>query len=103
MKECELGPIVNRELQQRVRPVNGVTAHKTVSKADVKHCAKIVQNFDKKWNLWEDSHGEKKDAEKPVRESLGYNVRLCLADKNMACLIDYAVLPQATDTIPADL
>ena len=76
MKECELGPIVNRELQQRVRPVNGVTAHKTVSKADVKHCAKIVQNFDKKWNLWEDSHGEKKDPEKPVRELLGYNVRL---------------------------
>ena len=80
MKECELGPIVNRELQQRVRPVNGVTAHKTVSKADVKHCAKIVQNFDKKWNLWEDSHGEKKDPEKPVRESLDHNV-LCILFK----------------------
>ena len=69
MKDCELGAIVNKELQQRVRPVNGVTAHRSVAKADIKHCAKIVQNFDERWNLWVESEEERKDREKKVLKS----------------------------------
>ena len=61
-----MGAIVNRELKQRVRPVNGITAHKQVIKADIKHAAKIVQNLDTKWGLWEDTEDEKKDEEKQV-------------------------------------
>lgn len=56
-----MGAIVNRELKQRIRPVNGVASDKQVAKADIKHLAKIVQNFDKRWNLWEDENEEKKD------------------------------------------
>ena len=72
VKDCELGAIVNRELQQRVRPVNGVTAHKTVSKQDVKHIAKIVQNMDKRSGLWQEPSEEKKDNEKPVSDRILY-------------------------------
>jgi len=61
-----MGAIVNRELKQRVRPVSGITAHKTVTKQDIKHAAKIVQNFDNRWNIWADDE-EKKDEEKEVR------------------------------------
>ena len=67
VKDCELGAIVNKELQQRVRPINGVTSHRSVAKSDIKHCAKIVQNFDKRWNLWVESEEERKDRQKKVR------------------------------------
>ena len=58
-----MGAIVNRELKQRVRPVNGIVAHRPVAKADIKHAAKIIQNLDHKWNIWDD---EKQDKEKTV-------------------------------------
>ena len=59
-----MGAIVNRELKQKVRPVNGVTNYPQVIKADVKLAAKIVQNLDKKWGLWEDKENEKSDSSK---------------------------------------
>lgn len=55
---------MNRELKQRVRPVHGITAHKPIVKQDIKLTAKIIQNLDSKWKLWEDVGEEKKDAEK---------------------------------------
>ena len=61
-----MGAIVNRELKQRVRPVNGITAHKAVTKADIKSAAKIIQNLDSKYSLWEDEEEEKVDKEKEV-------------------------------------
>lgn len=64
LRDCELGAIVNRELKQRVRPVHGITAHKPIVKQDIKLTAKIIQNLDSKWKLWEDVGEEKKDAEK---------------------------------------
>lgn len=30
LRDCELGAIVNRDLSRRIRPVNGITAHKQV-------------------------------------------------------------------------
>ncbi len=62
---------MNRELKQRVRPINGLSLHKQVIKQDIKHAAKIVQNYDNKWNLWDDND-EKKDAEKEVCISPGF-------------------------------
>jgi hypothetical protein len=64
LRDCEMGAIVNRELKQRVRPVNSVSADRQVAKADIKHLARIVQNFDKRWKLWEDEQPEKKDENK---------------------------------------
>ena len=54
LRDCELAPIVNRDLSRRVRPVNGVTAHKTICKNDIKLCAKIAHSLDEKSGLWKD-------------------------------------------------
>lgn len=43
---------VNRDLSRRVRPVNGITAHKTIVRSDIKLCAKITYNLDNKASLW---------------------------------------------------
>lgn len=55
LRDCELAPIVNRDLSRRVRPVNGVTNHKTVCKSDIKLCARIAHSLDEKYNLWKDA------------------------------------------------
>lgn len=55
LRDCELGAIVNRDLSRRVRPVNGITAHKTICKSDIKLCAKIAYSLDEKANLWRES------------------------------------------------
>ncbi|XP_060555342.1 serrate RNA effector molecule homolog [Ruditapes philippinarum] len=64
LRDCDLGATLNRELKQRVRPVSGITAHKNVVKQDIKLAAKIIQNFDDKWRIWDDPESEKKDCEK---------------------------------------
>lgn len=55
LRDCELAPIVNRDLSRRVRPVNGITAHKTICKNDIKLCAKIAHSLDEKSGLWKDA------------------------------------------------
>lgn len=52
LRDCELAPIVNRDLSRRVRPVNGITAHKSVCKNDIKICARIAHSLDEKYGLW---------------------------------------------------
>lgn len=52
LRDCELGAIVNRDLSRRVRPINGITAHKTIVRSDIKLCAKIAFNLDTRANLW---------------------------------------------------
>jgi hypothetical protein len=68
LRECDMGAIVNRDLQQRIRPVNGLTAHQQVAKSDVKNAAKIIQNFDNRWNMWDDVD-DKSDTQ---RQSFGF-------------------------------
>ncbi|XP_054736326.1 serrate RNA effector molecule homolog isoform X2 [Anastrepha obliqua] len=53
LRDCEMGAIVNRDLSRRVRPVNGMTAHKSIVRADIKLCAKIALNLDEKFKLWD--------------------------------------------------
>nr|Q28WQ8.2 RecName: Full=Serrate RNA effector molecule homolog; AltName: Full=Arsenite-resistance protein 2 homolog [Drosophila pseudoobscura pseudoobscura] len=52
LRDCEMGAIVNRDLSRRVRPANGITAHKQVVRSDIKLCARIVMNLDEKFKLW---------------------------------------------------
>ena len=66
LRDCELGATLNRELKQRVRPVNGLTVHKAVARNDIRLAARIIQNLDRKWGLWVDQEEEKKDEEKDV-------------------------------------
>lgn len=53
LRDCELGAIVNRDLSRRVRPINGITAHKQIVRSDIKLCAKIAFNLDLKAGLWQ--------------------------------------------------
>lgn len=58
MRESELGAIVNRDLSKRIRSVNGVTNHRQVARNDMKLCANIINNFDKRSGLWQPIEGE---------------------------------------------
>lgn len=58
LRDCELGAIVNRDLSRRVRPVNGVTNHKTIIRNDIKLCAKIIHNLDEKNPLWTETSSD---------------------------------------------
>ncbi|KAK3089966.1 hypothetical protein FSP39_008080 [Pinctada imbricata] len=70
LRDCELGATLNRELKQRIRPVNGISAHKQILRSDVKLAAKIIQNLDNKWGIWEEPEEEKKDKTKELTFSL---------------------------------
>jgi len=53
LRDCDMGAIVNRDLSRRIRPVNGISQHKQVVKNDIRLAAKIVQNYDKRHNLFQ--------------------------------------------------
>lgn len=55
LRDIELSPIVNRDLARRVRTVSPFTNNKRVVRNDMKLCAKIIGNLDKKFGLWIDS------------------------------------------------
>ncbi|XP_067627110.1 serrate RNA effector molecule homolog isoform X1 [Eurosta solidaginis] len=78
LRDCEMGAIVNRDLSRRVRPVNGMTAHKTIVRADIKLCAKIAMNLDEKFELWDKDavtvkiEGEKSKGNGEAASSYGF-------------------------------
>ena len=53
LRECELGPIVNRDLTRRIRTVNGITVDRKVVRNDIKLAAKVITNLDSRWGLWQ--------------------------------------------------
>ena len=61
LRDCELGPIVNRDLQRRVRTVSGITVDKKVVRNDIKLAAKVITNLDKRWGLWEKEKNKKEE------------------------------------------
>lgn len=72
LRDCELGAIVNRDLSRRVRPINGITAHKTIVRSDIKLCAKIAYNLDVKASLWQ-SEQDKMKTENGGKPTFGLN------------------------------
>ncbi|RVE60941.1 hypothetical protein OJAV_G00185890 [Oryzias javanicus] len=52
LRDCELSPVVNRDLCRRVRSVNGLTHHKPVVRNDVRLAARLVHGLDQKGGLW---------------------------------------------------
>nr|CAG4651738.1 EOG090X04A7 [Triops cancriformis] len=58
LRDTELGAIVNRDLSRRIRTVNGITCHKNVVRNDIRLAARIVQNLDSRWGLWEETAQE---------------------------------------------
>ncbi|XP_055917768.1 serrate RNA effector molecule homolog isoform X2 [Eupeodes corollae] len=69
LRDCEIGAIVNRDLSRRVRPINGITAHKTIVRSDIKLCAKIALNLDEKFHLWDE---EKDNENSNGKDSYGF-------------------------------
>ena len=41
LRDFELGPIVNRDLSRRIRPVNGITVDRKVVRNDIKLAGKL--------------------------------------------------------------
>merc|ERR1712088_779484 len=68
LRECELGPIVNRDLSRRIRTVNGITVDKKVVRNDIKLAAKVITNLDTRWQLWMSSESNGNTEE--VRQEL---------------------------------
>ncbi|KAF6720282.1 Serrate RNA effector molecule-like protein A [Oryzias melastigma] len=50
--DCELSPVVNRDLCRRVRSVNGLTHHKPVVRNDIRLAARLIHSLDQKGELW---------------------------------------------------
>lgn len=71
VKDSNPGAIVNRELTSRIRPCGSLVTHqKRCVKNDLKIAMNIIQNFDKKWNLWQEKRHEesKQDDEEPKED-----------------------------------
>ncbi|KAJ3660266.1 hypothetical protein Zmor_004722 [Zophobas morio] len=60
LRDCELGAIVNRDLSRRIRPINGITAHKQVVRSDIRISAKVALHLDNKVGLWLDEDKKEK-------------------------------------------
>ena len=69
-----MGAIVNRDLQQRIRTINGLTLHQQVAKSDIKNAAKIVQNFDNRWKMWDDATDNNSSSSRPVRAVIPHSM-----------------------------
>ncbi|XP_043932940.1 serrate RNA effector molecule homolog [Protopterus annectens] len=67
LRECELSPVVNRDLSRRARNINGITQHKPIVRNDIKLAAKLIQSLDDKTQLWT---SESESEEKPQSESI---------------------------------
>lgn len=50
--DCHLGAIVNRDLQRRVRSINGIAVHRQVMQNDVRQAAKLIALCDHKEKLF---------------------------------------------------
>ncbi|XP_023313188.1 serrate RNA effector molecule homolog isoform X2 [Anoplophora glabripennis] len=59
LRECELGAIVNRDLSRRIRPVNGIMAHKQVVRSDIRISARVALHLDNRAGLWLDQDDKK--------------------------------------------
>ncbi|XP_068611952.1 serrate RNA effector molecule homolog [Brachionichthys hirsutus] len=52
LRDCELSPVVNRDLCRRVRAVNGLTHHRPAVRNDIRLSARLVHSLDQKGELW---------------------------------------------------
>lgn len=61
LKDVELNPVVNRDLTRRCRPMSSLANHNVIMRADLVQIIKIIERFDKKFELY--STGEEKKNE----------------------------------------
>ncbi|CAF1205368.1 unnamed protein product [Rotaria sp. Silwood1] len=51
--DVDMSAIINRELKNRIRTINGIGNHKTIVRNDIRLITKIIKQFDERWNIWE--------------------------------------------------
>ena len=56
--DADPGAIINRELKNRIRTINGIGQHKTIVRNDLRLITKIIQQLDDRWNIWEMENNE---------------------------------------------
>ena len=72
MHDADVGAIINRELKNRIRTINGIGQHKTIVRNDLRLITKIIQQLDDRWNIWETNENtnvEKKTEATPTDDS----------------------------------
>lgn len=47
-----LNAAINRELDQKIKLISGLSNHKDIIRNDLKLACKVVDNMDKRWGLW---------------------------------------------------
>lgn len=66
-----MGAIVNRDLKQRVRPVNGIVAHKEIARMDIRHAARVIVSLDNRSDLWKENNQEENKTQASAELDLG--------------------------------
>jgi hypothetical protein len=56
-----MGAIINRELKNRIRTINGIGQHKTIVRNDLRLITKIIKQLDERWNIWESIDNDNED------------------------------------------
>lgn len=72
LKDCDMGPIVNRDLTRRIRTVNGITIHKQVAQNDLRLAARLVQIYDKKYGLFQNEPSANANDDRKSYDDNGY-------------------------------
>ncbi|XP_040271269.1 serrate RNA effector molecule homolog isoform X2 [Bufo bufo] len=71
LRECELSPVVNRELSWRIRHVSGITQHRPVLRNDIKLAARLIHALDERGQLWKETQdGEEVSAQNPILKNI---------------------------------
>ncbi|XP_078393111.1 serrate RNA effector molecule homolog isoform X1 [Cetorhinus maximus] len=76
LRDCELSPVVNRDLARRVRSINGITQHKQIVRNDIKLAAKLIHSLDDRSQLWssetvnEDGRVENLSSQNPILKNI---------------------------------
>ncbi|CAF0708312.1 unnamed protein product [Brachionus calyciflorus] len=63
-----LNATINRDLDQRVKLISGLSNHYKIVRQDLRTLIKVVGNMDKKWSLYE----EETDENSLIQEAMGY-------------------------------
>ncbi|CAN2390604.1 primary miRNA processing [Pristimantis euphronides] len=71
LRECELSPVVNRELSWRIRHVSGIAQHRPILRNDIKLAARLIHALDERGQLWKEMQdGEEVAAQNPILKNI---------------------------------
>ncbi|CAF3294780.1 unnamed protein product [Rotaria sp. Silwood2] len=69
LHDVDMGAIINRELKNRVRTINGIGHHKTVVRNDIRLITKIINQLDERWKIWESNENDHNEKKTTIRTS----------------------------------